>query len=237
MGERLVVEVKRNEERVATVYYHWSAYTHPAIKIISTLYKHVFSKADNMSDRELKLALIRFAENTIPYGYAESPENKKKLLEIAMGEVEDSDSDIQPLVSELLFSHGGLCVEDREYAKLLFPGETFLSENINRSEGLVSISENTMEKHLSYAQGVITVCLNTHEVYNGMIETYNIEDYLYVTEEEHESDYIAPDDIQKSPVSLEEFSFDELATVADVIENASSSWLRYKDTIYRLIEE
>lgn len=61
MGQRLVVTIKHNDEYLAKIYYHWSAYTYSALletkKIIDCIYNH-----EDESKRELQLRLIRFCE-------------------------------------------------------------------------------------------------------------------------------------------------------------------------------
>lgn len=61
MGQRLVVTVKRDDEDVCKVYYHWSAYTTSALletkKILDFLNEHRYAPK-----KELQLQLIRFCE-------------------------------------------------------------------------------------------------------------------------------------------------------------------------------
>lgn len=61
MGQRLVITIKQNEEEIAKVYYHWSAYSLSALyetrKIIDVLYD------DENAEKDLKLRLIRFCES------------------------------------------------------------------------------------------------------------------------------------------------------------------------------
>ena len=37
MGERLVIKVHRGQENIASLYYHWGAYSSTAVKLIETL--------------------------------------------------------------------------------------------------------------------------------------------------------------------------------------------------------
>lgn len=59
MGQRLVVSVQNNGNELATVYYHWSAYTVSALWEVSKLVKCIFNHKDE-TEEELKLRLIRF---------------------------------------------------------------------------------------------------------------------------------------------------------------------------------
>lgn len=59
MGQRLVVSVQNNGKELATVYYHWSAYTVSALWEVSKLARCIFNHEDE-TEEELKLRLIRF---------------------------------------------------------------------------------------------------------------------------------------------------------------------------------
>ena len=61
MGQRLVVSVQNNGNELATVYYHWSAYTVSSLYEVSKLAKCIFNHKDE-TEEELKLRLIRFCE-------------------------------------------------------------------------------------------------------------------------------------------------------------------------------
>ena len=61
MGQRLVVSVQNNGKELATVYYHWSAYTVSALWEVSKLVNCIFNHEDE-TEEELKLRLIRFCE-------------------------------------------------------------------------------------------------------------------------------------------------------------------------------
>ena len=62
MGQRLVVSVQNNGKELATVYYHWSAYTVSALWEVSKLAGCIFNHKDE-TEEELKLRLIRFCED------------------------------------------------------------------------------------------------------------------------------------------------------------------------------
>ena len=61
MGQRLVISIQNNGKELATVYYHWSAYTVSALWEASKLVKCIFNHKDE-TEYELKLRLIRFCE-------------------------------------------------------------------------------------------------------------------------------------------------------------------------------
>ena len=61
MGQRLVVSIQNNGKELATVYYHWSAYTVSALYETSKLVRCIFNHKDE-TEEELKLRIIRFCE-------------------------------------------------------------------------------------------------------------------------------------------------------------------------------
>lgn len=62
MGQRLVVTITKNNEDLAKIYFHWSAYTYSALletkKIIDCIYNH-----EDETINEMQLRLIKFLED------------------------------------------------------------------------------------------------------------------------------------------------------------------------------
>ena len=62
MGQRLVVTITKNNEDLAKIYFHWSAYTYSALletkKIIDCIYNH-----EDETIKEMQLRLIKFLED------------------------------------------------------------------------------------------------------------------------------------------------------------------------------
>lgn len=62
MGQRLVVTIKKDNNDLAKIYFHWSAYTYSALfetkKVIDCIYNH-----EDETIKELQLRLIRFVED------------------------------------------------------------------------------------------------------------------------------------------------------------------------------
>lgn len=59
MGQRLIVTIKKENEDLAKIYFHWSAYTYSALletkKIIDCIYNH-----EDETVKEMQLRLIKF---------------------------------------------------------------------------------------------------------------------------------------------------------------------------------
>ena len=233
MGERLVVEIKRNNNTLATAYYHWSAYTSPALNILDSMYTHVLSKAKNMTDSEIQLALIRFAENTTGLGYVESEEEKQNIAREFEEKFGESPETVQYMLEDLFLRNGGLDPKDLEFAQRRFPGETF-KDDVSRNEGLIDIAECSMQEAFNWAECLVTIDLDDGNVLNGAIYEYDIVSYLEEMEDVDEEDYVDPDSLPKSPINLSEFKLDEIPIVKDVVEITQSDWIRHKDIIYQL---
>lgn len=62
MGQRLVVTIERNEQSLAKLYFHWSAYTGDALYVTRDIIHCIYNHKDE-TDREMLLRLIRFCEN------------------------------------------------------------------------------------------------------------------------------------------------------------------------------
>ena len=61
MGQRLVVTVRKSEEDICKIYYHWSAYTMSALNEAQKIVDAIYNGEDETT-RELQLRLIRFCE-------------------------------------------------------------------------------------------------------------------------------------------------------------------------------
>ena len=61
MGQRLIITIKQNDEDLAKIYYHWSAYTYSALletkKVIDCIYNHEEETVD-----DFRLRLVKFVE-------------------------------------------------------------------------------------------------------------------------------------------------------------------------------
>lgn len=62
MGQRLVVTIERNEQSLAKLYFHWSAYTGDALYVTRDIVHCIYNHKDE-TDKEMLLRLIRFCED------------------------------------------------------------------------------------------------------------------------------------------------------------------------------
>ena len=244
MGERLVINIKRNEQKIAAIYYHWSAYTYPALSILRELNNRVLIKSDDMTDKELQLALIRFSEHFLSGGYVESDDEKEKMREEMISRIESTipkhDVDARQMafsfMNDMLSNHGGVYVDDFEYAKKLFPNEIFSLEGVDRNDGLVAISQETIAGMEDWAQSIIEVDLDKKTVHNGVLYGYTIQEYLEETEDFDEEYFIPPDELERIPLDIGEFSLDDTQIAFEVVGATENCFLRFENYIYELIQ-
>ena len=234
MGERLVIDIQRGNKSIATAYYHWSAYTKPSIHILHEMYKRVLCKAHEMSDDQLQLALIRFAEKTTGLGYAETDEEYAELVKEFEARTVCVSDECKELLKQTLLSHGGIDMSDLQCASEKFQGESFVLEGLSRNEGLIAIVEETMLRCKYAAQGIVEVNLDTGQVLNGILYDYDLAGYLEETEEDEGA--IHPHDLPMSPINIAKFQLEEIEIVRDVIELTDFGWIKYNDVIYQFIE-
>ena len=62
MGQRLTIDVKKDNEVVAALYFHWSAYTVSAVMTAQSIVEYLNDEDSDTKDLELVLRLIRFVE-------------------------------------------------------------------------------------------------------------------------------------------------------------------------------
>lgn len=242
MGERLVVKVERDDVLLATIYYHWSAYTQTSAKIIKNLYNHVLVNANQMSDDEIRLALIRFAEHSTSMGYVEDMTILGRIQKERLAAIDPSAPNYDFLTSWIVKAtqcHGGVSSDDRELVKNIFPNEIFLTENVSRNEGIVSVSEKSMQSAVNWAESLVTIDLNEETVVNNTFWMYSLEEYiehLAEREEEYPNAYVMEiKDIPESPIDVSEYPLSESNVVDDIITSNTTGYLKYNETILEYI--
>ena len=234
MGERLVIDIKRNNKSIATAYYHWSAYTVPSIHILHEMYTRVLCRSNEMSDEQLQLALIRFAEKTTGIGYAETEEDRIAMTKEFNERMTGAPDGLKETLKNIVLSHGGVDMPDLKNAMDKFPGESFNVDGISRNDGLIAITDASMQNCKDAAQGIIEVDLSNGKVCNGIIYDYDIAGYLEETEDDECAAH--PDDLPRSPINIAQFPLEEVEIVKDVIDLTDCGWIKYDDRIYQFIE-
>lgn len=224
MGQRLVISISRNDKLLATVYYHWGAYSTDAIQYLYDLYHSSLEDAAVMTDDELKLQIIRYAEKNDIFGFETNP----KIKLAAAAQVLEKNSMQSFFVKDVWNGHGGISSDEFELVCKMFPNETFNLEGLDRNRGLVNISKDGMQRSLSYAEGLIEVNLTDETVFFNVASRMSREDFLNF------EDGIKEEDLELLPVlnkDITSFKIDEIKLVKFVIESRPSDIVKYKDDI------
>lgn len=191
MGQRLVIQIEKNEKIIAALYYHWSAYSTAALAETQKLIE--FIKSKNLDDKNAKasdiaLCLIRFAENN-------------------GGGID-----------------GGKNSNEYNYITSLYPCETFKEKDIDRNEGLIAISENGISELHDWSEGDIYINLDKKTISDYVfsqwydeLDKFNEAYKEYVDEKEYKP--FAADEIPVLSVDPNSFSFDDLETLQNELEN------------------
>ncbi len=193
MGQRLVITVHAFDEDIATIYYHWSAYTTSALQEA----RDIIDKVDwfNSSNKdELILRITRYLESC----------------------------------------GGGVFVDDQKLFEEKYPDEKF-DDDVSRNDGLIAISEETMERMQDWAQGDMTIDFDTEKVYNDVLFTYESDEEFKQERADLglEDDDIDVKDIKRllfDPTEVHFFALDVAIKTLDDLQ-----FCRYFGQIYELI--
>lgn len=152
MGQRLVINFYNHNKLIANCYYHWSAYTRSSYGELAEFYDNYLNtdgRVTGSNEEDERLHVIRALMKISP--------QREEQNEALKG------SDIyEKFGLECLTNDGArFDVEDVEYAKSLYPNEVFADQSqVNRSNGLIAVSEKEMQNSISYAEGLIEVYLD-----------------------------------------------------------------------------
>lgn len=145
MGQRLVITVRDHAgDKVAALYYHWSAYTTSALEVAKNLDAKV---------QEILADFPSFPDYT-----------SEELLDAILSAAESMGGGIDG---------GAVDYTNKEYlyARRLLPNHTFL-ENPDRNEGLVAFSEKAMEDLGCWAEGNAVLYVEDGELDNVDVYSY-----------------------------------------------------------------
>lgn len=239
MGQRLTVDICRNNKSIAAIYYHWSAYQVESVRVTKKIYEHVIQKANNMTDQELQLALIRFAENSTPQSVAENKLEREMEFAFIESQLKNAmPQELFDLAMQLKIAHGGLSPDDLQFAKQQWPNENFdQDDSLSRNEGLVGISQKSINM-MKEIGSLVQIDLSNKQIHNqifcGMSKDEYWEERDRVHEEYDNFDWEYPEiqEIEEVPIDLERYRFDQLEIVSDIILNNPPTWLKFDNKIY-----
>ena len=186
MGQRLVLEVFEGDERIASAYFHWSGYTQSTYQEIAKL--------------------IRILDGKDVYGEKFHVDFEKHAISYEKIHLKPEDYQADDVRLRMIRAYeglgGGLGREDAEYAKRIFPGETF-SENVDRTYGLVFLSEEEMKTSFDWAEAYARINLKERVV-------SEVDCWLYTPEEEIRKGAV----IVKSKEDLFDFPFEKAEEIS-----------------------
>lgn len=129
---------------------------------------------------------------------------------------------------------GGVDLDDRTLFEERYPSEKF-SDDINRSYGLIAISEDSMAQQENLSEGDLTIDFDAEKVYNEVMFTY-VSDEEFKQERADlgfEDDDIDVKNIKQllfDPTEVHFFALDSAIKTLDGLQ-----FCRYFDQIYELI--
>ena len=146
----------------------------------------------------------------------------------------DKDELILRITRYLEGCDGGVDVDDRTLFEERYPCEKF-SDDINRSYGLIAISEDSMAQQENLSEGDLTIDFDAEKVYNEVMFTY-VSDEEFKQERADlgfEDDDIDVKNIKQllfDPTEVHFFALDSAIKTLDDLQ-----FCRYFDQIYELI--
>ena len=212
MGQRLVVNIVRNDETIACGYYHWSAYTESAAEITRDIVKNII-KADYEAHNY--------------FLYTENANNATAINKLA---------------AYLLLEYTGAGIyhansddDIEEFKKLKAAVNYRLGEN--RSEGLIALTPSSIKYFNDWAEGTVYIDISNDTVHFDVFGWY-LEDEIngLIKEGVIEKNEMKELDYE----NISNFNFEEVDTWFDKVEEMckDSTWPYFKDKnepIYRTV--
>ena len=139
MGQRLVVSVIENNERLATIYFHWSGYT-------KSVYDELRTFINMLNGKQVNRTVL----------------TKEGFREIESAKAEEEDT-LLKLVRMYESVGGGLSDEADEAFEKKYPGVEY-SKDVSRNDGLIDFTEEGMRNADCWAEATAKVDLDFREV-------------------------------------------------------------------------
>lgn len=196
MGQRLIVTVRSMGEDICKMYFHWSAYTIPALAEVRDMMAEF--PMETKSKDEAILYFIRYCEKNgggISNGYGSKEWN---------------------------------------YITSKYPNEKFKESNINRNQGLISISKEDMDDTQRWSEGDIIINLDDMTVHNEVFLSYNNIDELNSEFLDRGDDPFTLEDIPEVG-EIGDFDLEDIDDVIANLEDISGFVCRNGNEIYELI--
>ena len=163
MGQRLTIRIYQNHEQeqpLATLYYHWSAYTESALEELKSFYSKYLRYLDTQK-RYQKAA----QDHPLP-GDVVLPTS-------------DLDATVVAIYQAIIEDGGGFAFKEHENATQLHPIlDSYADPNrlAHRSYGLLAFSEEVQEGLYSWSEGNIDLYLDEQEFQFNVYSSYDMND-------------------------------------------------------------
>ena len=163
MGQRLTIQIfenKNSEQSIATLYYHWSAYTESALDKLKTFYnnyRHYF-KIQQIDQKLLQLHPTPFE---------------------AVKQYDELDNIVTSIYQAVIETGGGYASDEAENAINLYPAlNTYYKPNhsVHRNNGLVAFTEERQNELYSWSEGNIDLYLDEQEFQFNVYSSYDMND-------------------------------------------------------------
>ena len=191
MGQRLVITVKDENKELAKAYYHWSGYTASGLAVTSTAIQHLEYAAKNAIS---SMSIQRITDKTLT---DDDIKNRTSLL----------------IACNMLFStNAGMEVysKEDEAFKALFPECNYMT-GINRSDGLVAITDKGMENIQKYSEADVIIDIDN--------KTADVSNLFMSCDPEEDDD----NNVMDLVGNLCEMPFEDLPQFANTVINAISN--------------
>lgn len=167
MGQRLNIEIMKNDKVLANAYYHWSAYTSSALELCAYIIEEIKNVPDVLPgasfDTPFSRKQIESAQSLAEKFKQQKPEIKTFTMP---GTVSSADQDLLFAIRLLEGTGAGINEDEQEriLAEGLCSGITFRSA-IDRNTGLLSITEEGMNETRCWQERQATIDLDRKRVY------------------------------------------------------------------------
>ena len=209
MGQRLVVEIGKDNKLLATIYFHWSGYTR-------STYEECRKIVNILEGKEVNSTSLNTADLT-----------KLELVEIHTKRAEEDLR--ERLLRGMEDLGGGADIEDVEYIENTL-GIKCNNQKVSRNNGLVQFSEAQMNDAIGWAEASARIDLDDR--------TINIVYAFCNYDEEYDGEYFKDAVFEKVPDDMPIFQmkFEDIERVSDYINSIDANGIEYEGEKFIFIE-
>lgn len=227
MGQRLIINNDTPKLALNNIYYHWSAYTESAVYELNQFITNLKKTYANRSEEFL---------NTL------TPKGKELIEKLNSHQLSEEETiDLFNLMT--YYSVSGIHKEQAESLNYI---KTFTTdtnrETINRSEGLLAISENEQNEFSSYGEYYLIVSWIFNDQgypdfekstfdFSNLFEIIDDEDY-----EDYYSDGTSKEELPTNPYKLSNIPLTDIGAIQLALDNGPHHFKDQHNNILTFIE-